>query len=321
MTLPIVSPAGTKALIFNDRAWDWNASAKPLPVPADGRFMAQVPALGAWLVLIPVKPEAIAATYNLPAAPAPAVPAVDASITDGPLNFQWTGAGKFQWEIAREAIFRPQDRVKLAEVTGTSYTLDIPLAEKSRYFWRVCAVDAQGRRGSWSAPRPFLYRWPEYAAKAFPPQGSHPAGWPRNAWTNPRQPRLAGGNLGANRRATCAPPPAPSTARTSVTGPTAWMKGNSNFKLPAEWCVIWPKPTSMSSVKIHWFEELPPLEFTLQVGDDGKTWTDLYHQAENIGATTEFTLPQPTAARYFRILITRAKSENGAVGIREVFLK
>jgi len=318
-------PLGSQALLFNDRAWDWNASAKRLPVPAGGRYTAQIPALGAWLVLIPVNADIIAAICNLPSVPRSTAPNIDEAITDGPLTLKWSaeaGQTRFQVEVACEAIFRPQDRVKLAEVTGTSYTLDVPLAEQWRYFWRVCAVDAQGRRGLWSRPRAFVYRWPEYS-KIYQQQGlqemighlSSPAkrqddtgnlAWQGEIWAT-------GGHMNSPTRAI------------DDQDFSYWTNGmnedNNRFNLPAEWCVIWPKPTTVSSVKIHWFEELPPLEFTLQIGNDGKTWTDLYHQAENIGATTEFTLPQPTAARYFRILITRAKSENGAVGIREVFLK
>ena len=317
-------PLGSQALLFNDRAWDWAASAKPMPVPAGGRFTAQVPALGAWLVLIPVNAEIIAATCDLPAAPQPMVSDVDEAVTDNPVTLRWypaTGQTRFQVEVAREALFRPQDRVKLAEVAGTSYTLDAPLEEQWRYFWRVCAVDAQGRRGLWSQPSAFVYRWPEYS-KAYPPHmrtliGRLPGrtqrqddpgnlAWQGEIWGT-------GGHMHAPTRA--------------IDGQdfSYWTNGmneeGSRNGMPAEWCVIWPRPTTLSSVKIQWLEELPPLEFTLQIGDDGKTWTNLYHQAENIGAVTEFTLPQPTAARYFRIFIPRAKSEKGGVGIREVFLK
>jgi len=319
VTLPIRVPAGTEARVYTDRAWDWQASAKPLPIPTgDFHYTTQVPALGAWLVLIPVNLETIAATYNLPAAPSSVAPAVDASITDGPVTFQWAGTGKFQVEVAREAIFRPQDRVKLEEITGTSYTLDVPLAENWRYFWRVCAVDAQGRRGLWSLPRSFVYRWPEYAARAFPPQGLTPTpaaqrlddpgnlAWLGEIWGT-------GGNM-------CSP-----TRAIDAQDFSFWTngldEGNTNYRLPAEWCVIWPKPTTLRAVSIHWLEDMLPLEFTLQLSDDGKTWTDLYHQEDNIRPTTDFTLPRPAAARYFRIYITRVKSDNKGVGMREVLLR
>lgn len=332
VTLPVTVPAGTQAILFNDRAWDWQASARPLPVPADGRFTAQVPALGAWLVLIPVSPQAIAATYQLPITPIPIAPALDAAV-DEPLTFRFKTLGgelTFLVEIARETLFRPQDRVTLIQVVNlafprddahedeASYTLTIPLTAQTRYFWRVSAVDKQGRRSPWSAPGSFIYRWPEYAAKAFPPQGPTPMpaakrlddpgnlAWQGEIWGT-------GGHMHSPTRA--------------IDGQefSYWTNGmneeSNNFGMPAEWCVIWPKPATVSTVKIQWFEELMPLAFTLQIGDDGKTWTDLYHGADNIGTTTEFTLPQPTAARYFRILIPRTKSENGAVGIREVFLR
>jgi hypothetical protein len=92
------------------------------------------------------------------------------------------------------------------------------------------------------------------------------------------------------------------------------------FNMPAEWCVLWPKPTTLHSVNIHWCEDLLPLEFALEVSNDGETWTELYQQADDIPAVTDFTLPEPATARYFRIHITRAQNEKGNVGIREVFL-
>jgi hypothetical protein len=326
VTLPIAFPAGTEALLFDDRAWDWKFSARPLPVPAgrEFRYRTAVPALGAWLVLIPVTADTVARAYGLPAPPVQTAPAFDAAIADGPPTFAWTpanGQTRFQVEVAREALFRPQDRVALVDVTGASCTLDAPLAEKWRYFWRVCAVDAQGRRGPWSAPRAFVYRWPEYS-QAFPPReddalpaplaisrqqaGPENLAWQGEIWGT-------GGHMNAPSRA--------------IDGQlfSFWTNGrgesSTQFIVPAEWCVLWPKPTTLRAVTIHWHEDLPPLEFALQVSDDGKEWTELFTQTENIGAVTEFTLPRPVTARFFRIHITRAKNEHGGVGIREVILK
>jgi len=318
VTLPLAIPTLTAARVYTDRAWDWQASARLQFVPAgsDFRYRTTVPALGAWLVLIPATPEMLAATYNLPAVPAPVAPAVDASITDNPLTFQWTGIGKFQIEVAKEALFRPQDRVKLADVAGTSYTLDAPLAENWRYFWRVCTVDAQGRCSLWSAPRPFVYRWPEYAVMAFPPQGPTPPAavqrpddpgnlaWLGEIWGT-------GGSMNSPTRA--------------IDGQefSYWSQGAEEAKdgKPAEWCVIWPQPVTLRAVKIQWHEDLPPLEYALQVSDDGKTWTNLLTQTADIPPTTDLTLPQPATARYFRIHITRMKNAGGDIGIREVMLR
>jgi len=321
VTLPIAFPAGTEALVFDNRAWDWQASGRPLPVPAgkEFRYQTKVPALGAWLVLIPASTDTLAAACEVPAAAAPLSPQPDAALTEGSPTFQWKAGdalpASFTVEVAREALFRPQDRVELARgVKGTSYTLIADLPEQWRYFWRVCAVDERGRRGLWSAPRPFVYSWPEYA-QAFP--------------------------AGAK-----AVPPAPASRRLDDTGNLAWQgeifgtggsmnaptlaidaqefsswKNMRSCDRPAEWCVIWPRPTALRSVKINWLESLPPLEFAVQVSDDAKTWTDLFHQADDIDMVTEFTLPQPVIARFFRIYITRSSNPNNNVGIREVFLK
>jgi hypothetical protein len=293
-----------------------------VPAGADFRYKTAVPALGAWLVLIPVSADTLAGAFELPAAPALLSPVPDGAVTEDLPAFGWKAANaqaRFTVEIAREALFRPQDRVELAEsVTGTSYTMTVPLAAKWRYFWRVCAVDAQGRRGPWSSPRAVVYRWPEYS-QTFPPQ------------QNP------------------APPTLPAiTAQTTAPVNLAWLgeiwgtggnmhaptnvidgedfsywtnsidDGGTKNGLPAEWCVLWPQPTTLRAVKIKWYEDYPPLEFALQVSDDGKEWKELFKQADNIGAVNEITLPQPATARFFRIYITRTKSEIGVVGMREV---
>jgi hypothetical protein len=326
VTLPVAFPQGAQALVFDDRAWDWKRSARPLPVPAgdDFRYRTSVPALGAWLVLIPVAADTIAAAYGLPAPPVQLSPMPDGAIAEGPVTFGWKpakGQARFQVEVAREALFRPQDRVALVDVTGASCTLDAPLSEKWRYFWRVCAVDAQGRRGPWSAPRAFVYRWPEYS-QAFPPRGDAeppappvisdaPAGPENLAWQG--EIWGTGGHMNSPTRA--------------IDGQdfSFWTngvnEGSSDHKLPAEWCVIWSRPTTLRSVNIDWYQEMTPLEFTLQISDDGENWTELFKQAENIGAITELILPTPADARYFRILIPRVKNENGGVGIREVNLR
>jgi len=325
VTLPVVFPAGTEALVFDDRAWDWRRSAQPLPVPAgrEFRYKTKVPALGAWLVLIHVDADAIAELYGLPAPPVQLSPVPDGAVAEGPITFQWKPDGEqagYQVEVAREAIFRPRDRVALVETAGASCTLNEPLTEQWRYFWRVRSVDARGCYGTWSAPRAFVYRWPEYS-RVFPPReddslppppgfiagsaGPENLAWQGEIWG-------AGGHMFSPTQA--------------IDGQdfSYWTNGmnesNNRFGMPAEWCVIWPKPTTLRAIKIDWHEELPPAEFVLQLSDDGKEWADLYRQAEKIGNVTEFTLPTPTAARYFRIYIPRAKNENGNVGIREVTL-
>ncbi|MHB0937129.1 MAG: discoidin domain-containing protein [Armatimonadota bacterium] len=326
VTLPIAFPAGTEALVFDDRAWDWKRSARPLAVPAgkEFRYKTTVPALGAWLVLIPVDTRTVAQAYRLPAAPVQLSPMHDGAITEGLPAFTWNAGdtqARFTVEVAREAIFRPQDRIELAEgIAGTGYTLTVPLQEKQRYFWRVCAVDAQGRRGPWSPPRAFVYRWPEYS-QAFPPREtvelpavpaiSPPAGPENLAWLG--EIWGTGGYMNAPSRAI--------DGQSFSFWTNGMNDGNSHFGMPAEWCVLWRKPTALCAVTIHWHEELLPLEFILQVSDDGKAWTELFRQAENIGPVTEFALPQPVTARFFRILIPRAKNENGNVGIREVSLR
>jgi len=322
VTLPVALPAGAVASVYTDRAWDWRASAKPLALPAgeDFRYQTQIPALGAWLVLIPVTDDVIAGAFGLPAPPTPLAPALDGAVSEGLPSFKWTPArqSRFTVEIAREALFRPQDRVEIAEgVPEASYTMREAPAERWRYFWRVRAVDGEGKGGLWSAPRAFVYRWEEYS-KAFPPREA--AGAPAQFAVNrPDDPgNLAwqgeiwgtGGSMNSPTRA--------------IDGQefSFWAnEGSSKDGKPAEWCVIWPQSASLRSVEIRWNEELPPLEFALQVSDDGKTWTDLLKKAGDIETLTELTLPKPASARYLRILITRMRDEGGNVGIREVMVR
>jgi len=323
VTLPIAFPAGAIASVYTDRAWDWQASAKPLVMPAgdEFRYQAQVPALGAWLALIPVTGDTLAGALGLPASPTPLAPVMDAAISEGLPTFRWEATdrqARFTVEVAREALFRPQDRIELAEgLTGASYTMKAPPAEGWRYFWRVREIAADGKGGQWSAPSAFVYRWEEYS-KAFPPQAAAPVK-PRPATRRLDDPgNLAwqgeiwgtGGSMNSPTRA--------------IDGQefSFWANedGSKDGK-PAEWCVIWLHPVSLRSVEIQWHEELPPLEFALQVSDDGKTWTDLLKKAEDIETVTELTLPQPARVRFFRILITRTRDAGGNVGIREVFLR
>jgi len=328
VTLPFAFPAGTQALVFDDRAWDWLASARLLSVPAGDsfRYTTMAPALSAWLVLIPVSPETLAAACDLPAAPAQ-LSLPDMSVEEGLPAFNWKAAdprASYTVEVGREAIFRPRDRVELAEgVTGTSYTMKAAPAERWRYFWRVAAVDEQGKRGPWSAPRAFVYRWPEYAA-VFP---AKEAAAPSPLWPTPAGRLLddegdltwqgdifgTGGNMNSPTRAI--------DRQDSTFWTNGTDEGNAQHQLPAEWCVIWPQTTTLRSVKIEWKQDMLPGEFTLQVSDDAKVWRQLLKLSDNIGVVTELILPQPVTARYFRINIPSAKNENGGVGIREVFLR
>jgi len=327
VTLPIAFPDGAEAIVYNDRAWDWEASARPMSIPAgqEFRYTTKVPPLSAWLVLIPTSTDVLAAACDLPAAPVVLSPEPDALLAKGRPTFQWKAgderSASFIVEVAREAVFRPQDRVELAEgVKGGSYTLQADLPELWRYFWRVCAVDAQGRRGLWSVPRPFIYCWPEYA-QAFPPKPiTEPSAPKARRPDDPGNLAWQGDVYGTGGVFH------PSSHAIDMEELSYW---NNNFRnkeddpciLPAEWCVIWVRPTALRSVKIHWLEEQLPLEFAVQVSDDAKTWTDVYHRADDIDMVTEFTLPQPVIASFFRIYITRVSDAIGNVGIREVFLQ
>lgn len=106
--------------------------------------------------------------------PIPIEPADGAVLAIGVPHFQWrTGAepslenmGSFEIRIARDASFaRVIDEDRVAAVI-TRYVPDKELAPGD-YWWRVAAVDANGRRGPWSEVRSFSVRSPEYVVKVL----------------------------------------------------------------------------------------------------------------------------------------------------------
>jgi hypothetical protein len=106
---------------------------------------------------------------------------------------------------------------------------------------------------------------------------------------------------------------------------TWWSSGaneeSTEFPLPAEWCVLWPRPTRISSIKILWAESALPKEFTVQASDDAHTWTDLLKQNPANEQFTVLKLNAPVETKYLRIAINAAANANGEVGIREVLVE
>jgi len=339
VVLPIPLPQGAQALVFDDRAWDWK-SAKPLNIRPGGglNYRQMVPGLGSWLVLIPMPEGGLAAALGLPAAPKPATPVADGIVTEARPVLTWQAAPedsnlRYLVEVAREALFRPIDRVELSPYLETnSYTMKAPPQEAWRYFWRVCSVKPYGKHGQWSQPVSFVYRWPEYS-KRYPPSIGDPGAAPATAQAMPEWRKLAddnkmeaatnlawqaeifgtGGYMNAASRAS------------DGDAATWWNNGgddeNSKFTRPAEWCAIWNTPVNIGSVKVLWRETLLPKEFAIQVSDDAKTWTDLLKQSNVKETATLLKLERPIAAKYLRVLITATHSEKGEVGVREVVVE
>ena len=66
------------AMLFDDRAWQWD-SGKEFALDGGDKweYQAEVPPLGAWLVLIPIEPSVLAKALDLPAPPAGALPVAE----------------------------------------------------------------------------------------------------------------------------------------------------------------------------------------------------------------------------------------------------
>lgn len=341
VTLPISFPKGTMARIYDDRAWDWQASAQVISVPSGRHFrhQAKVPALGAYLVLISAGPEVIAHTMKLPAPPLILLPIRDAAISETHPTFQWQksheGTASYAVEVAREALFRPQDRVELSDtVKESSYTMRTIPDPQWRYFWRVRAIDENGRWGMWTRPRAFVYQWPEYSAE-FPPQpaslGSR-AHLPHTeipGWDGPLRDALFAspdnlahqGEIFATEGHAIWHDRSESGSGSRAVDLLAYSVWNNGGKIPAQWCVIWPKRVRFSRVKILWADAYLPSEFAIQISNDAQVWTEIYQSDDGNEQLTELNLERSVEANYFRIYITGSDRESLDVAIREVLIQ
>ena len=333
VVFPLSLPDGGIGLVYDEQAWDWAIHEKfALGVGPHQRVTHEVAPLGAWMMAIPLPGGALAASLGLPAAPWPNGPEIDEHVTEGKpvLRFESRTSvnQRQQIEVAREARFRLQDQIELSEpaVMDGQYELQEMPQPGQRLWWRVRAIDKDGRGGPWSVPEPFIYAWPEYARKYAPQQRRKHDAWrelPTWDWLDQVHetdtPNLAwqgevfgsGGKMNAPSRA--ADGQADSSWRSSPHQATS--------DLPAEWAVIWPQPQSITVVKILWDEEVQPSSFSVQISDDAQEWTDLMTSQEVPDGMTSILLDKPVSASYLRIKIPAAVQENGDVGIREVLVQ
>ena len=334
VTLAVPLPQESRAMVFNDRAWDWK-SAQSLKIGPGSqfRYRQSIPARGAWLVLIPMPQGGLSQTLDLPAPPEPTSPVPDAVVAEGAPSFQWRAGdaveARYVVEVAREALFRPRDRVELSEVLATHrYTMKHSPPPRARYFWRVRSVDAHGCGGPWSMPQAFAYHWPEYA-ETYPPKVAAPVAAPESE--KPSWQRLAdehhlettenlawkGEIFGSGNRMQSPTRAVDGQAFSSWNNDTKYGK----FVFPAQWCVLWPRPGKVSSVKILWDQGTIPNKFAIQVSDDAREWIDLLKSDRQPEPFTKLELAQPVTAKYFRLYITAATNDRESVGMRELVIE
>lgn len=337
LRVPLNLRQPVEAKLFDDRAWDWDRSARSVSLAAgkETACQSEVPALSAWLLLIPMPDGGLSRIAGLPASPYVTAPN-DAAVTDALPTLTWVprpgNERLFQVEIAREALFRTQDRVELSGLLNeTRYTMKFAPNEKWRYFWRVRTISTRGK-GEWSVPRSFVYRWPEYS-KAYPPQSVATAASPPPATPEPEWQRLAtlaglehDDNLAwdAEIFATAGWLHAPSRA-VDMQAFSYWDNGegedNVKYPLPAEWSLIWPAPRRASHLTILWLEGKQPAEMIVQTSADGKTWTDVSRSNPGAELLTNVRFDSPVTTKFLRLYFPKATSTDGQIGIREVAVK
>jgi len=333
--LPLDASQAGQAMVFDERSWDWAVhERRDLSPGREQRFSHETAPLSAWMVAIPIGPDALASALDLPPAPSPTAPVVDEhEEEDRPvLRFEPPlGTGQRQQiEVAREARFRGQDRIELsapATMTGQHKMATMPAAGQ-RLWWRVRTVQPDGRGGPWSSPQAFIYKWPEYAERFTSQPRADRNSWRQTpAWDwldqthETEEPSLTwegeiyGSNGHMNSPSRAADGQAESFWSNETNGES------SQFASTPEWAVIWPQPRSFSLVKVLWHEELMPKEFVVQISDDAQAWTNLLARDGNIEPLTTIELNEPVTALYFRITILSTSSETGRVAIREVMVK
>jgi hypothetical protein len=338
VTLPIAFGEGAEMLVFDDRAADWKHGKRAvIPAGKEFRYRAMLPALSAWLVLIPSPDAALADALGLPAATEAVSPASDEAIAEDQPRFEWKApAGlRFVVEVAREALFREEDRIELSQPTeANSYTMKATPPARGRYFWRVRAED-DGGPGFWSQPRAFVYQWPEYAA-AFAPELALLK--PAAPVETPAWQKLAdehglerARNLAAEGEIYGTGGRMRSPSRAVDGQAFSWWtngidEGNSQFTLPAEWCIIWrggdrQKPVTIKRISILWHESALPKKYVIQAGPDGQRWTELHQSEIEPEPFTRIELESPVEASYFRLLVTESSNPTGEVGVREVVIE
>jgi len=338
VTLPITFPSATKALVFDNLAWDWSSQIT-LRIESGKAFAykREIPALSAWMVLIPTPPGVLENALGLPKPPILVSPIPDAACKGKP-TLCWKareerGGIAYVVEVSREALFREEDRVELSDlVDKLAYTMRVTPKAQWRYFWRAKAIDGNGRVGAWSEPRAFVYKWPEYSKRHPPKTASAKKLKPQKKGKKTKWEMIAvkeklerssnlawQGEVFASGGHMNAPSHAVDGQAFSFYVNDDDEEGTEHI-LPAEWAVIWPEPITIRGAKILWLESAMPKNVAIQVSNDGDKWRTV-RKIASPKQLTSCRLPTPAEVRYFRIYAKGSVKANGKVGLREVLIK
>ncbi len=100
--------------------------------------------------------------------------------------------------------------------------------------------------------------------------------------------------------------------RVEIGGPysftSAWMSAGSG----EEWVYVdLGSKCEIDRVKLYWIARAT--QGSVQISDDAESWHDLQSLTGMMGAIDDLKLPQPTAGRYVRVLMTQPSSPNGYI--------
>ena len=101
---------------------------------------------------------------NSPSTPVPSLPAVNALITNGLPLFKWsavtvpagTNFDHYQLQVADNVNFTdPVINTSITPRTTVQFQTSVPLAQNTKFYWRVTAVNTDNEESNWSVVRTF----------------------------------------------------------------------------------------------------------------------------------------------------------------------
>ena len=312
--LPLDASQAGPAPVFDERSWDWAVhERRDLSPRREQRFTHETAPLSAWMVAIPIGPDALALALGLPPAAWPTAPIVDEHVDNGQpvLRFDPIEGTSLrqQIEVAREARFREQDRVELSSTTTMTgrHKMAAAPAAGQRLWWRVRSVEPDGRGGPWSSPQAFVYKWPEYA-RSYPSQPRAD----RDVWrqtpclglagSDPRdrsaQPDVGGRDL-RQRRTHEFPQPALRTGRPTRSGPTKPMKSLHSSQRRRSGPSSGRNRSVLRWSRCYGTKSCCRKNSWCKSQSDGQTWTNLLARDANIEPLTTIELNEPVTRSSF----------------------